>query len=232
MKQHHPENQQSGFTIIELMIATSILSTMLVMVTAMMINLGNLFYKGVNQARVQDATRSTAEELSHNVELTNALPLSTPIALMSSYSISGSTFKSTAYCIDTVRYSYIIGVQIGTPPIKHVLWRDTVVSGASCVPANLTAATPSATGTELITPNSRLTNFNISPLSPYALSVGIAYGDDDLLCSPSVVGSCTTPNKMVPQSNYALPDLHCKGKTGDQFCAVSTLKTTVLQRIN
>ncbi len=238
MSKQQKTNKQAGFTIIELLIATSILSTMLVMVTTMMIGISNLYYKGINQSRVQDAVRGVTEEVGHALQLTDKTPLSEASPI--SFSINGSTLAIKAYCIDTTRYSYIIGVQIGSGSnrISHVLWRDDIAATANCLPVNLQLSNPESgpnagtNGTELATPNSRLNKFTIGLISPYNISVGMVYGDDDLLCSPSVVGSCASSTVMSPQAQYTLGDLRCRGKTGDQFCSVSNLTTTVVQRLN
>ena len=233
---------QRGFTIIELMIATAVLSTILVTVSIIMISIGNLYYKGVNQARVQDDTRTIVDDVSQHLELSGLPPK--PAAP----DVNGTQ----AYCVGTTRYTYIIGVQVGTPPpnspggtppFNHVLWRDTIQSSATCLVARLTAVDPSAgsdagganakDGNELIAPNSRLINFSINPMaSPYSLQVGVAYGDDDLLCSASVPGSCATPTTMPTLNNFTNGSLLCKGIVkGDQFCSTSSLSTTVVQRL-
>lgn len=236
---------QKGFTIIELLISTAVLSTILVTVTIIMINIGNLYYKGVNQARVQDAARNITDEISQRLQL-NSQP--------QVYSAAAAPNGSQAYCVGTTRYTYVLGVQIGTRgpgtpppsgiPFQHVLWRDTVASADNCVSANLTAANPSlgsdaggvdaVDGTELIASDSRLFNFSISPsTSPYTLRVGVAYGADDLFCSSSVPNSCTTAAAMGLLSNYTNGNLNCKGSIshGDQFCSTSNLSTTVVQRL-
>lgn len=225
------KRQESGFTIIELMIATSILSIILVMVTAMMIGIGNLFYKGVNQARVQDSARSITEDVSHNLQLTNQTPLSSVATTIGGVQIQ-------TWCLGSTGYSYVIGRKINSSSQpKHVLWRNTQAIVGTCRPADLSSASPDhinggTNGTELIPPNSRLRNFTIGTVSPYAITVGIVYGDDDLICSPLAAGSCTATTAMSPASKYRNGDLRCKGKTGDQFCSVSVLTTTVVQRIN
>ncbi|HVV66696.1 MAG TPA: prepilin-type N-terminal cleavage/methylation domain-containing protein [Candidatus Saccharimonadales bacterium] len=206
-KRHHYLAGQDGFTIIELMIATSVLSLMLVMVTVMMINIGNLYYKGISQARIQDNVRSLTDEIASHLELGDNF----------FHVTSGS---EQAYCIGSVRYTYILGAQIGTQAGQspHVLWRDANPTPGSCPSAglpNLGAATPSANGTELIAPHSRLTNFSITDTagsSPYTIAVGEAYGDTDLL-----TGTTGSP--------------HCKGSEGDQFCATANLTTTVVRRL-
>jgi len=201
---------ERGFTIIELMIATSILSTILVLTTAMMINIGNLYYKGVSQSRIQQNARSITEDISQHLELNGGNVISTG---------PGSSTAPQAYCIGTVRYNYILGRQIGSDASKnqvaHVLWRDNVPSGdcSALTLAQLNSSTPTDGGTELILSNSRLTAFTITPLTtPYTLSIGVAYGDSDLLTGSGL-------NTL------------CQGGIGQQFCATAHLTVTVAQRL-
>jgi hypothetical protein len=82
----------------------------------------------------------------------------------------------------------------------------------------------------------RLVNLTIShPVATdttiWNVKVIVAYGDDDLLCSPSVVGSCSSNATMSPASNFKNTDLVCKATTGSQFCDVATLSTTVKRRV-
>ncbi len=139
MMQEHERHQQ-GFTIVELLIATAILSTILVAVTIVMLNIGNLYYKGVNQALVQDTARGIGDEVSQRLELSSQPQVKS----------AASAGGVAAYCIDNTRYTYVIGVQIGSSPppgigtvFKHVLWRDTIHSADTCVTANLAADNPS-----------------------------------------------------------------------------------------
>lgn len=219
-------NDNKGFTIIELMIATAVVSTMLVVVTVLMVSIGNLYYKGVNQSRVQQSVRDVTNDLSQQLELNDSFsvpPTSTP------------PNPIQAYCIGLLRYTYITGVQIGHPADSdmggptyyHVLWRDDNPTPGSCAPADLTDQNlasdgTSTDGTELVSPNSTLTAFCIGKLSgstctsdtssPYTISVGVAYGDHDLL---NLNGINST----------------CKGGTGDQFCSTASLTTVAVQRL-
>lgn len=205
---------QEAFTIVELMIATTILSVILVIVTITMISIGNLYYKGINQARVQDSVRNITDEVSQQLQL-SVLPPETPLINPVTARRGVVSAQVYAYCIGTTRYSFILNQQIGSDTTKsqvpHVLWRDsTPPSGCTQNVGLLNAALTG--GTELIAPNSRLTGLTISLASPYRLSVSEAYGDSDLL---NLSGFNTT----------------CKGQTGDQFCSTASLTTTVVQRI-
>jgi len=206
-----------GFTIVELMIATTVLSVILLLATVMITNIGNLYYKGVNQARTQNDARSIVDEMAQNLKLSNGV---TP---------GGSAASIASYCMNNIRYTYIVGVQIGSGVGKspHVLWRDINPDQSTCVPADLNSP---GSGSELIGPNSRIVKLDVTSTAPYEINVALAYGDDDLLCSPSVAGTCNGGATMQP-GDYKKGDLLCKGGTAQHFCATTTLSTTVLQRI-
>lgn len=224
---HRPK--QAGFTIIELMIATSVLATVLLLVTVVMISIGTLYYKGIAQSRVQDDTRNVTDEISQQLQ-TNGQSLATAV---------WTAKKEQAYCIGNVRYTYVLNAELGHKApggailYKHVLWRDANPTPGSCSidPADtgnvssvdLTQNTPSSGGTELIGASTRLTTFcigtftspstcNQATVSPFPLTISAAYGDDNLL---NLNGYKTT----------------CKGVTGEQFCSTARLQTTAVQRL-
>ncbi|HET7060454.1 MAG TPA: type II secretion system protein [Candidatus Saccharimonadales bacterium] len=238
---------QAGFTIIELMIATAVLSTILVLVTVVMVNIGSLYYKGINQAKVQDNVRSINDEIDRYVQLSDQAPTDPVDGPNGTHMI----------CVGPARYAYILGVQIGhpapkTPPdpttVYHqVLWRDTNPVQGSCstkidpndphspqislVSTSLAHDDAQNNGTELITDNSRLTEFSITAGSPSTVTVGVAYGDDDLLCNPTALpSSCTTSDAMNGWANYT-ENVLCKGGKGEQFCSTAQLTTSVVKRL-
>lgn len=211
---------QKGFTILELMIATTIVSVILILVTVVLISIGNLFYKGNSQATAQDSARSIIDEISQQLELSSG-------AISSNVSTVGGTVY--AYCIGSYRYSFIPNQQIGTNlgQVMHVIWRDAAPSSGGCTALSygtMNTSTPSSGGTELMPANTWLTCLDIngscgSPLgsngSPYTMTVGIAFGDPNLTNGPGN-GTNTT----------------CQGSDGDQFCATANLTTNILQRLN
>jgi prepilin-type N-terminal cleavage/methylation domain-containing protein len=221
--------RQQGFTIIELMVATTVFSTILVLVTTVMISIGRLYYKGINQANVQGAVRTIASDVSQHLQFNDQ-----DREVVAAKTVGGQSVQ--AYCIGTTRYSYVTGVMIGDVPkdadnistssqiFHHILWRDNVGSGDCLTPADLTATNPSDAptvvntvqgqdGAELIPDNSQLTEFSIEPnSSPYDIRVAIAFGDNDLL---NLNGFDTT----------------CRGGIGDQFCATARLNTAAVKRL-
>jgi prepilin-type N-terminal cleavage/methylation domain-containing protein len=212
------KNSQAGFTIIEIMIAAGILSVILVMATVVIIGIGNLYYKGVNEAAIQDQTRTIVEDVSRQIAYGGS---ATPSS--GSQTFSGTNVQ--AECIGSTRYSYIIGNEVGsgvdtdpahTPRVPIAMWRDSISPGVACAPIDITSLVPMAGGgTSMVAPNSRITSFSVTAgaSSLYTIDLELAYGDADLLSS--MTGSNVT----------------CNGSTGDQYCATANLTTQVAQRL-
>jgi prepilin-type N-terminal cleavage/methylation domain-containing protein len=250
-----PAGAQQGFTIVELMIATAVLSTILVLVSSVMISIGNLYTKGINQARVQDNVRSITDQISQDVQLNNG----SVVTGAGTVTMGSQTPNVKSICIgSSIRYSFIIGYKIGpvtdSEPapynaqshIPSVLWRDdngyndptgtnmanttgVAAYNKDCQVVDLTKISTAVdtitgkpvdpSGAELIAPNTRLTEFGVTGSGPYDVSVGVAYGDIDLL-------TITDPTLMTPGSTVG-----CQGSVGDQFCATDNLHTSVVQRL-
>jgi len=205
------KDNQKGFTIIEMLIATAILSTILVLITTMMVNIGSLYYKGINQSKIQGTVRSVTDELSQQLQV-----LDTTYRSSAPLNAGGKTYR--AYCIGTTRYIYVLDVALSNGQ-QHVLWRDNNGSGV-CTAADLNAALP-AGGIELMPPSSRLTLFTINGVtpgaSPYLITIGAAYtsnGDNDLLNGVGL-GVAT----------------RCNGGQDRQFCSTAHLETVVAKRL-
>lgn len=211
---------QQGFTIIELMVATSVMSVMLVMVTFIMINIGNLYYKGINQSRIQTAARNLSDDLKQHLQLSDGLRTGADPAQPGVQAI----------CIGDTRYTYILNRQVDGS--SHALWRDRNTTPGSCTFAalpNMGAATPSPGGVELIPARSRLVEFSVTGSSPYNISIGMAYGDDNVLCNSSVGGDCALETDSTELHNPG--HILCKGRQGTAFCATSYLQSTVVKRL-
>ncbi len=203
-----------GFTIVELMIALSVLSTILVLATVIMINIGSLYSKGVNLSNLQNTNRNILSGVSSSFQFTGQnlqKPLPNP-----------NTDDVYAACIGTTRYSYVLNKELGNdiagPPTAHVLWRDTMKSSATCTALNLTVGNPTASaadsieGSEMVGAHMRLIKFNIAGTDPYDIDVWLAYGDSDLLCDTGDPGNCDPGQVLKVTAN---PDrVLCKGGAG------------------
>lgn len=243
--------QQQGFTIIELIIATAVLSVMLVLVTVLMINIGNLYYKGINQARVQDSVRNINDTIGGQLKLSDKVP-------SQAVSADGNTH---AYCIGSKRFTYVLGVQVGHQALdasghptgstyQHVLWEDTNPSPGTCFinapsgpnpgtssPVDLTQnpASSQPDGTEMIAPNSRLTAFCIGAFTvPSSCSApvnappaGSSKPTYMLTIAEASGDSDLLTNTSPLAQNY---NTVCVGGKGDQFCATARLQTSIVPR--
>ncbi len=60
-----------GFTVVELLIATTVFSVVLLVISSGLIYIGKVYYKTTAQSKVQDATRAIVDEISQNLQFTN-----------------------------------------------------------------------------------------------------------------------------------------------------------------
>jgi prepilin-type N-terminal cleavage/methylation domain-containing protein len=203
---------QGGFTIIELLIATVVVSVILLLTTVLLINIGNLYYKGVNKSKVQNNTRLIADDVAERIKDSTVAPVNNS----AKYGAMSAQVTVMATCIGNIRYSYALNMQIGTQ-IPHVLWRDDLNTDGNCTPVDITDTVTSkpsiagqaVDGIELMDPNSYLSQFSVdNTASPYQIIVGVNYG---------------TPNQVT--NNI------CNPGSDNQFCATSTATTYATPRL-
>lgn len=211
--------RQRGFTVIELLIATLIFSLVLLLITVGIITFTKAFYKGVNQSKTQSAARNIMETISQAIQFSGG-EVTAPVP--------NNPADPRYICVGDRRFSYIQGWQIkdqspdpGKFQSRHALVLDEsgVCNGAQDVRGTVT-------GTELLDPNMRISKLSVEQVGAtdlYRVTVRIAYGDGDLLYSPS------QPNNA---NGATREDATCRlGFSGGQFCATSELSTTVKKRI-
>jgi prepilin-type N-terminal cleavage/methylation domain-containing protein len=212
--------KHEGFTLVELMIATTVFSTILLLATTGVINIGKLYYKGIITARTQETARSVIDEVARSVQLTQG-------EIKSS---SGGPSGYSATCIGKDRYTYRIDTKV--EPGGHGLWLDEITQGDECVPSNFSTGLAANSGRELLGTNMRLLEFGISDdasdRTRVNVDVSVAYGDSDLLthCSPD-----DSENPGPCGGNPA--NAQCRStNSGGSFCAVSSLETFVKRRFS
>lgn len=155
-------DSQQGFTIVELMIAMSILAVLLVTSTLVLIQIGALYSKGVNAADLQNATRTVVSDVSGQLQFSGKIPLGCKPTATTCYaskhdyhnSLDNTTETVYSYCISNTRYSYVLDRELGTDSsvtaghpnttiTPHVLWRDTITStGTTCPTMEISQSDP------------------------------------------------------------------------------------------
>lgn len=217
---------QSGFTVIELLLATVVFSLVLMIATFGIIQISRTYYKGLTESQVQSVTQNAVDTISQDIQF-GAGPVSLPTPQSGQYD----------YCISgNHRYTVLQGHELNdgapannTTQATHVLVSDTTLSSCSTSTyQNLNSQSPSLTlgSNELLAPKMRIAYLNItqgSDLTTYNIRLRVVYGDDDLL-----------DDKLDSSGNPGLADGildTCKTTAGSQFCSVSDIATTVQKRI-
>lgn len=212
----------SGFTIMELMIATAVFSVVLLTALAGFLQIGHLFYKGVSTTQTGAAAQQIFSDIAGNFHDSNNIS--------QVQSANGYTY----YCLGSSRYTFNIGKEVRTsdsPNHKspasggnYGLLKDELPGSNGCATPcdDINLAVPCAAGTvrfnkpvELLGDQMRLSAFSIQPnvaVSPnfYSISIVVAYGDDDLL------------------NNATNSSAACKDDSdGRQYCSVTALNTGI-----
>lgn len=200
-------NKSHGFTIIELMLALTVFSVILVAASAGLIQIGRMYYKSVITVRTQDTSRNIINELSRSIQFSKDKPEIIRV------DPNNPNSQALALCVGTKRFTPLLNQQVTDDSTAVALYRDTGPN--ECEPA-----TSFSDGVELVGQNMRLTRFDVTPLDDkniqYRLTVWVAYGDDEVLeIDPN------NPNRFI-----------CTGsEVGSEFCAISELSTVVSRRL-
>lgn len=213
----HDYRQQAGFTIVELLIATLVFSTILLIATAGLLQIGRLYNKGVINSRTYEVASAIMEDISQSIQFNGG-------NITSSITSTGVTpDTSTGFCIGQRRYSMIMGKMMADDPASHGLVTDTINGSCNAsVPAlDLSQPGPRPPGAnnpkEFLAPYMRITALEVIPSpnsgSLYKVSLRVAYGEDDLLTT--TIGNTA----------------QCKGGSGTEFCSTAELSVIVQKRI-
>jgi prepilin-type N-terminal cleavage/methylation domain-containing protein len=204
---HSPKSQ--GFTIVELLVAMAVFSTILLVLTLSVISIARLYDRGIVQSNTQNTTRNIQNEITQAIQ----------------FSPTGATQHIIApnagiICAGGTLYAYLLGAELNSSHTEVLR----SVNTSSCNPAQY--FTYMSSGRELMGQNMRLAAISVGSagVNLYKVSLRIVYGDNDLVCSPSVAGDCSF-NGVGP-TQYA-SDLRCKLTAGSQFCDESNLTSII-----
>ncbi|HWT56174.1 MAG TPA: prepilin-type N-terminal cleavage/methylation domain-containing protein [Candidatus Microsaccharimonas sp.] len=221
-------SDKSGFTIVELMVATLVFAIILVVITSGIIHFTADYYKGVNTSATQTAARNIANIIAQNLQYGGGQDV-----------YDGSHAAAGYICVGATRIDYNLGYELTANPISSSNYAI-VVSADDCSTATFPSAAKQPK--EYLGPHMRVTNLKITRVlgvtnNLYKISIGVAYGDPDLLCARNIPatnpGGCA-PTQSVPAtasfwtSNGAF--IGCKGITGSEYCAAARLNTEVVSR--
>lgn len=212
---HSKKNKTSGFTILELLIATTVFTIILLVATTGIIRIGNLYYKGITSARTQDVARTITSEIT------------TDLQFASGSKILGSS--PNIFCVGDKRYTpnFDVVYRTGQNEATSGLYVETLPAGQTC-----NGGTASG-GKQMLGNNMRLLKFNVflTGSELWTVNIKVAYGADDLLTHRNNNGS--TVSTTEPAITNDRENAQCKsGIAGSNFCAVAQLDITVKKRLN
>jgi prepilin-type N-terminal cleavage/methylation domain-containing protein len=225
----NPKRTDQGFTIVELLIASGVFSTLLLLSLAGFLQIGRLFYKGVSATQTQAVARQVMDGLETDINFapsTSAVVVNTD----SSFSVGSTTYQRKYFCANGFRYTFIPGKVLSSDAEATMLktvpesaWqdfgilKDKMASRNSCArpfTAPATAIDP-LKAVELLSDNMRISDLSIQQpivsVPPiYTLNVKIAYGGDTILQNPTATtASCDS------------------SLSTSQYCFISNLWTTI-----
>jgi prepilin-type N-terminal cleavage/methylation domain-containing protein len=222
---------QSGFTIVELMIATAVFSLVLLVILYGVLSFTHAYYSGVNASATQNDARTIVNAIAQSVEFSGN-------TIIPSADVSGSTYY---FCVGGNTYFYNVGSMYNGPS-------PSLGDPGLYMEPSICTKTPNYSdvkGKELLGANMRVTYLSLAQSSTnarlYDIAVGLAYGYGDLLCNNSKsgtgsTGGCYSSDPSYNQSSSVVgtnaDDVVCKQITGSQFCAHAGLSTTVSLRVS
>ena len=259
MSRKHTQLNSKGFTIIELLIATSVFAVTMLVLMFGVVQISRTYYKGLTESKVQDTARNIANDLSESIVLNGGnVSQRSNLAADNTGNPSTSTPEVDAWCIGGQEFDYILGfeLQSANDYSKHQTANATR-NTSPCIgsQAQNLWSPPSGIGlkgADLLDQNMRLSTLNVCELgtpgcatgnsSFYDIDVKVVFGDDDLLCNSgvSIAGtpSCNSSATMPTTSDFtdtpaASPTkmVKCKLQSGQQFCATAEINTIVEKRV-
>jgi len=173
--------KQSGFTVIELLIATAVFSVVLLVFITAFLRISELFYKGVNLSNTQEAARTITQDIASDIQFYHAQPQS----------------FANYFCIGSHRYAFNQFVQY-VPGTNYGLLEEDL----SGCPALNSPSPNTNTGHELLSAGMQLNKMQIScALNECTVSVRVVfYGSDPSVLSPaanSPTAVCTGPDEST-----------------------------------
>ncbi len=208
------KDNQNGFTIIELLIASVAFSLIIILVTVLIIQVSNVYYRGIVISNTQNAARNITLDIEKAIQFSSNLP-------------SGLTYQSSSninwYCIGSQLFAYSQYGQFSASTPLSFNNIGLAYNLASVCPSNNAGLTKYINGSSNVDSNGAYQQLlgdgmsvqylkvsQVSDQNLYHIQLGVAYGKQDLL-------NPLNSNNQV----------FCKTEIGDQFCATSNVSVYV-----
>jgi prepilin-type N-terminal cleavage/methylation domain-containing protein len=205
MKKQRRLHNQAGFTLLELLIATTVFSVILLLCTYGMVQIGGTFYKGSTLVRTQNANRKAMDTISQALQY-GGNDVRTNVGGGTGVIVDAAT-GSGVFCTGNLRFRFVKNEPVRSGQIALVVDNE----GAACGTGNASTNDDK----ELLGDNMRITRLEIVESSgSYRIHLAIGYGDKSV--SEDVIDPATGL---------------CRANTSSPFCATSEFNTTVIRRV-
>ena len=163
---------ESGTTLVEVMIATSVFSLVMVASMTTFAVMSRTYFKGLNESKTLNVALKIVDDVSSTIAATNSYVYK-----------SGTDWKS--HCFGGVKYSYKLNKVLTKNPVTGTEQSDKILvyshdSGGGCQSPDPVQSTPvQSTATELLEERMRLLSFDITATGGlYEIEVVVAHGGD------------------------------------------------------
>lgn len=222
MKHTQFSKRQGGFTIIELMIATAIFSVILLLISAAIIQVGRAYYKGLNETATAARASAVVDELTQLVRYSGS-------QIYTYENVTVGSDEVQAICAGKTMYVYIRGDAVGVAGRQGLVSYPVSACNEGNVKTPATAISV-ARAREHLGEGMRIARLEVlNSGDVFNISLRLLNGPADLICSPTV-SNCTT--ELTADQFRTQTDLSCRSDTGNQFCSVSEINTTVTRRVS
>lgn len=160
-----------GFTLLELLISTTVFSVILLLCTFGLVQVGRNYYRGNTITRTQNTARSVMSTLTQSIQYSGSDPVVTTLPPGGVNPPANGSF-----CIGSLRYEYKLNTKVEDTPGSYALRTSKIDNTDNCNTSSSSAQS------ELLGRGMSLRQFSIINNGPdYTISLLIAYADDDLL---------------------------------------------------
>src|SRR5688572_1794031 len=95
---------ERGFTILELLVATIVFSVVLLLVTAGIMQITRVYYKGVTETNTQNTARTIVDTISQAIQFSGG-----DVTVTNPAAVPGTDY---AFCVGNEQFSYRLGWQV------------------------------------------------------------------------------------------------------------------------